>query len=119
MRFAIDSSKPCAKVLAMNKRLSMLEKMVAAGQADSFAQYALALEYRRENQAEDALRTFVALRKSDPSYLPMYLMAGQLLRALERGPDAREWLGAGIVLAESKGDVKALGELQSELAQLD
>jgi hypothetical protein len=102
----------------MNKRLAMLEKIFASGQADSFAHYALALEYRKENRAEDALRTFQVLRAKDASYLPMYLMAGQLLRALERGADAREWLTSGITLATSKGDMKARGELESELAQI-
>ena len=102
----------------MNKRLAMLEKMVAAGQADSFAHYALALEYRRENRSEDAVRAFQTLREKDASYLPMYLMAGQVLRSLERGADAREWLERGIALAEQKRDMKALGELQSELSQI-
>ena len=102
----------------MNKRLGMLEKLLGAGQADSFAHYALALEYRREDRAEDALRTFTMLRERDPEYLPMYLMAGQMLRASERGSEAREWLTQGISLAEKKGDLKALGELQSELAAI-
>src|SRR6185436_2066946 len=102
----------------MNKRFAMLEKMIESGQADSFARYALALEYRRENRAEDAVRTFEALRAQDANYLPMYLMAGQILRSMDRTADASEWLKQGIALAEQKGDVKALGELQSELAQL-
>jgi hypothetical protein len=103
----------------MNKRLAMLEKMFASGQADSFAHYALALEYRKENRAQDALRIFQVLRDKDPGYLPMYLMAGQMLRALERGADAREWLGSGIALATRNGDMKARGELESELAALE
>jgi hypothetical protein len=103
----------------MNKRLAMLEKMIESGQADSFARYALALEYRRENRLEDCVRAFSSLREQDANYLPMYLMAGQVLRSLGRGADARKWLEGGISLAEQKRDMKALGELQSELAQID
>lgn len=103
----------------MNKRLAMLEKMIESGQADSFARYALALEYRREERLEDCVRTFASLREKDASYLPMYLMAGQVLRSMQRGAEAREWLESGIALAEQKRDMKALGELQSELAQVD
>jgi tetratricopeptide (TPR) repeat protein len=94
----------------------MLEKMTAAGSADSFAWYALALEYKKEERVEDALRTFEALRARDPNYLPMYLMAGQMLLDTGRAGDARGWLEQGIELAQRKGDQKALGELEGALA---
>jgi cytochrome c-type biogenesis protein CcmH/NrfG len=102
----------------VNKRLEMLEKMLASGSADSFARYALAMEYRKEKRVDDSLRAFEALREVDPSYLPMYLMAGQLLIEAERASDAKPWLEAGIVVAKQKGDGKALSELESALAGL-
>lgn len=104
---------------AMNKRLTMLEQMTASGQADSFAWYALALEYQREQRISDALRTFETLRESDPGYLPMYLMAGQLLIDQARGAEARPWLEQGIALARDKGDGKTLGELEAALADTE
>jgi cytochrome c-type biogenesis protein CcmH/NrfG len=100
----------------MNKRLEMLEKMLASGSADSFARYALAMEYRKEKRVDDSLRTFEALRESDASYLPMYLMAGQLLIEAERSAEAKPWLATGIEVAKQKGDSKALSELESALA---
>lgn len=103
----------------MNKRLSMLEKLTASGSADSFAWYALALEYRKEARIDDALRTFATLRERDPSYVPMYLMAGQMLVEADRKQEAREWLEAGIALAQSRGDSKTLGELEAELANTE
>jgi hypothetical protein len=42
----------------MNKRLAFLEQTTRAGTADSFAWYALALEYRRESRADDAVAAF-------------------------------------------------------------
>lgn len=101
----------------MNKRLELLIKMVQSGTADSFAHYALALEYKKEQQFEDALEAFTLLRAKDPRYLPMYLMAGQLLNTLGRTEQAQDWLRAGMELAETQGNSQALGELQSELAQ--
>lgn len=95
----------------MNKRLEMLEKMVASGGADSFARYALAMEYRKAGRHEEALGAFSALRDADPDYLPMYLMVGQLLIDTQRGDDAKGWLTAGIALAKQKGDGKAEAEL--------
>lgn len=102
----------------MNKRLEMLEKMTASGKADSFAWYALAMEYRKEGRLDDALATFEKLRGSDPTYLAMYLMAGQMLIEAGRGDDARTWLEQGIELAREKGDGKALGELEDALGQI-
>jgi uncharacterized Zn finger protein len=103
----------------MSKRLEMLEKLAASGKADAFALYALAMEYRNAGRDEDALRTFEALREKDASYLPMYLMAGQLLLEEQRPHDAREWLEAGVMLATSKGDAKAKNELVAALAECD
>jgi tetratricopeptide (TPR) repeat protein len=99
----------------MNKRLSVLEQVTGSGTADAFAWYALGMEYRKEGRPEDALRAFESLREKHPDYLPMYLMAGQLLVELARYKDAREWLAAGIELARATGDGKTLGELEAEL----
>ena len=101
----------------MNKRLALLEQLVSSGKADSFARYGLAMEYRKEGRHEDALAAFQALREEDASYLPMYLMTGQLLMEMSRNDDAKEWLRAGIELAKTKGDGKTLSELEDALAE--
>lgn len=101
----------------MNKRLEMLEKMTNSGQADAFAWYGLAMEYRKLDRIDDALSTFEKLRDLDRDYLPMYLMAGQLLLEAERADEARAWLEQGIELARAKGDAKTLGELSDALGQ--
>jgi len=93
----------------------MLEQMTQGGNADAFAWYGLAMEYRREARLADAAATFQSLRERQPDYLPQYLMAGQLLLELERKTEAEEWLRAGIELAGRVGDGKALGELQEAL----
>jgi tetratricopeptide (TPR) repeat protein len=102
----------------MNKRLEMLEKMTASGQADAFAWYGLAMEYRRLARTDDALAAFESLRALDAQYLAQYLMAGQLLLEAERVDEARPWLEQGMSIARSKGDAKALGELEQALAGL-
>lgn len=99
----------------MSKRLEMLEGLAASGAADAFALYALALEYRSAGRPADALLTFEGLRAKDPSYLPMYLMAGQLLLDEDRAAEARPWLEAGIELARQQGNAKARSELESAL----
>ena len=102
----------------MNKRLAFLEQHCAAGTADSFAFYGLGMEYRKEGRVDDAVATFTKLKDKDPSYLPLYLMAGQTLIDAGRPAEARTWLETGIEVARKKGDSHALGELESALALL-
>lgn len=102
----------------MNKRLAFLEQHCAAGTADSFAFYGLAMEYRKEGRVDDAIATFGKLREKDAAYVPMYLMAGQALIDAGRTEEARSWLESGIQAARAKHDSHALGELESALAGL-
>ena len=101
----------------MNPRLALLEKMINSGHADAFAHYGLAMEYRKENRVEDALRIFQKLRDLDSQYLPQYLMAGQMLAESDKDA-ATEWLKAGIEVAKATGDGKTLSELEAELDSL-
>jgi tetratricopeptide (TPR) repeat protein len=103
----------------VNKRLAFLEQAVSSGTADSFAHYALALEYRKEGRYEDSERAFRTLKDKDPEYLPLYLMAGQTLIEAARPADARDWLEQGIALATKRGDQKTLGELEAALADTE
>lgn len=100
----------------MNKRRMMLEKMVETGQADSFARYALALEYKKEGDIGRAVAAFEELRSADPNYLPQYLMAGQMLIDAGRKDEARGWLEPGLALARESGNSQAAGELESALS---
>ncbi len=101
--------------MSNNTRLAFLENLLAQGKADSFARYALALEYRRESRLEDALAVFDGLRECDGSYVPSYLMAAQILAELGRNEGAREWATAGQAAALVAGDGKAHSELSSLL----
>jgi tetratricopeptide (TPR) repeat protein len=99
-------------------RLEFLEDLVAQGKADSFARYALALEYAKLQRVDDAVSTFTALRDGDPAYLPMYLMAGKLLSEQGRVDAARQWIEAGLTIAKKKNDPKTHGELSELLSTL-
>lgn len=101
------------------KRLAMLEKMTRGGSTDPFHWYALALEYRSAGRVDDARATFESLRGLDGSYVPAFLMCGQMLAEAGRKDEARTWLEAGVTAAREKGDQKALGEIEDLLASLD
>jgi predicted Zn-dependent protease len=103
----------------MSKRLAMLEGMVAKGSTDPFAWYALAMEYANAGRTDDAASTFTKLRAESPSYVPMYLMCGQMLVKAGRKDEGREWLEAGVVVARVAGNTHALSEIPSALGELD
>jgi tetratricopeptide (TPR) repeat protein len=102
----------------MSKRLAYLEKVTSEGKADSFAWYALGLEYAGLDRVDDALGAFKSLREKDPHYVPMYLMCGTILQKHGRADEAREWLESGQVVAKEAGDSKAFGEIRDALAKL-
>jgi predicted Zn-dependent protease len=104
--------------MSHSKRLDVLLKMTASPSADSFAWYALALEYRGLGRVDEALSTFTELRRRDPSYVAMYLMCGTMLTEAGRREEARDWLSEGIAAARKKGDTHAAGELEGALAAL-
>jgi predicted Zn-dependent protease len=101
-----------------SKRLEVLLKLTSSAQADSFAWYALALEYKGLGRIDDALSTFTALRQRDEAYVPMYLMCGTMLLEANRRSEAKEWLLAGVRAAQAKGDTHAVGEIEAALATL-
>ena len=104
--------------MATSKRLGILLKMTASPSADSFAWYALALEYKGLGRTEDALATFEELRQRDADYVPMYLMCATLLTEAGRPADAKDWLVRGLVVARKKGDGHAESEMQAALSVL-
>jgi predicted Zn-dependent protease len=97
------------------RRLAKLEELTRSGKADSFAWYALALEYANLRRIDEALEAFTRLRRADPGYVPMYLMCGTMLTTAGRHQQGREWLESGIVEARVKGDHHALSELEDAL----
>jgi tetratricopeptide (TPR) repeat protein len=101
-----------------NKRLALLERLLESGQADAFAHYGLAMEYKKLGRTDDALSVFETLRQKDEAYIPQYLMAGQMLAAAGRTADARVWLEQGIARARTAGNTHALSELEGALAAL-
>jgi predicted Zn-dependent protease len=102
----------------MSTRLEMLEKLTSSGKADSFAWYALALEYRSADRVDDALRAFEELRAAYPDYVPGYQMAGSMLASTGREAEARTWLEQGIERATAVGNDHARAEMQDMLEMM-
>lgn len=103
----------------MNKRLAMLESLTQSAGADAFCWYGLAMEYRKLERFDDALSAFNTLKQEHPTYLAMYLMAGQMLLASNQKNNAAEWLKTGLTLAQEQGNTQAESELEDALEECE
>ncbi|HEX4352041.1 MAG TPA: tetratricopeptide repeat protein [Polyangiales bacterium] len=102
----------------MSQRLDMLDKLIAKGSQDPFVHYARAMELRSLTRAAEALQAFHDLRGRFPTYVPTYLMAGQLAVELSQLDVARQFMEQGLERARAAGDGHAESELASALASL-
>jgi predicted Zn-dependent protease len=100
----------------MASRLATLRSIVAQGNSDTFARYALAMELRTQGQLPEAWQVFEALLHDHPDYVAAYSPAAETLISLLRNQEAQDLLRRGIELCERKGHSHARDQLQAALA---
>jgi tetratricopeptide (TPR) repeat protein len=93
-------------------RIAILEQMLTADPANSFARYGLAMEHVKSGSLERAVDEFSALLSRDPGYSAGYYHGGQALEKLGRLEDARDFYRRGLAMTR---DPHARGELQAAL----
>ena len=59
-------------------RIEILRGFLEDNPKDSFSRYALALEYVKAGQSDDAVREFETVKKNNPDYVATYFQLGQL-----------------------------------------
>jgi Tfp pilus assembly protein PilF len=96
-------------------RIELLKGFLKENSADSFSRYALALEYVKLGQNEDARREFETVMKNDPDYVATYYQLGQLYRAMSMTHDAEKTFRTGMTVAAKLGDEHTRSELESAL----
>jgi predicted Zn-dependent protease len=99
-------------------RLAMLRTMVETRPDDPFARYGLAMELAKQDQTDEAERTFAALVEHHASYVPTYLMYGNLLERMGQRTRAADIYARGIEVAGAAGDEHACSELEAARAAL-
>jgi Tfp pilus assembly protein PilF len=99
-------------------RIDILKDFLQQDPDDSFSRYALALEYVKLNQFDDARREFETVRDKDPNYLATYFQLGQLYRQLDLKHEAEKTFRTGITVAAKSGDAHTQSELEGVLEQL-
>ena len=100
------------------KRLAMIEAILAKGSKDPFHHYARAMELRSAGRLEEALSAFGEVESRFPDYVPTYLMTAQTAQQIGHLDAARAACERGITAARKAGDGKTLGEIEAFLSGL-
>ncbi len=96
----------------MNNRLEQLQSFLAENPDDVFLHYALASEYQKMGDQEQALQKFKQLTEQYPDYLGTYYQLGKLYEALGQTQEALSTYEKGMDVARKARNTHTLGELQ-------
>ena len=96
-------------------RVEILKGFLDDNPNDSFSRYALALEYVKLGQHDDAVREFETVKKKDPDYLATYFQLGQLYLKMGQAHEAEKTFRTGITVATKAGDDHTRSELEGAL----
>lgn len=91
---------------------------MAANPKDNFVQHALALEYVKAGEDEEARKLFEQILTIDESYIGSYYHLAKLLERQGLKEDAIRWYEKGMLKAKESGDGHAYNELQNAYEDL-
>lgn len=92
-------------------RVDKILEMIQSGGKDSFLQHALALEYIKIGQYQDAMEQFVDLLSSNPDYVGSYYHLAKLYERLNELEQAISTYEKGMEVAKKLKDQHAYNEL--------
>lgn len=101
--------------------MSQLNRLNLALQSrpdDPFLLYAVAMEYQKLGDFQNAIARFEALTKSHPNYIPTYLQYGLTLAEQRNLDSAKLVFEAGQKIALQSGDLHTASEISQALQSL-
>lgn len=101
------------------ERSEQLKSILAQEPNNTFARYALGMEYISAAQLELALQEFRTLLEVDANYANAFFMGAQALHRADRIEEAIAWLRDGIACAQRVGNRHAESEMQELLDELE
>lgn len=101
-----------------SQRLLQLQEMLKTEPTDSFLNYALALEYGKEN-VKKAIEIIEELLLRDENYLGAYYQLGKYYEQLQQNEKAVIVYQRGIKIAQQQKNKKTEGELNEALWMLE
>jgi Tfp pilus assembly protein PilF len=100
------------------ERIQKLKEFLQANPDDSFVQHALALEYVKLGDDEEARKFFENILTKDPGYIGSYYHLAQLLERIDQREQAIKWYEQGMLKAKEAGDNHAYNELMAAYEDL-
>lgn len=100
-------------------KLKMLQSLYNDDPKDSFVRFALAKEYEKINDFDNALQFYTSLKMDDPDYVGLYYHLAKLLETLEKNESALAIYDEGIAIAKKIKDFHALSELNNAKTNLE
>ncbi|MEX1136980.1 MAG: hypothetical protein WEB89_08770 [Balneolales bacterium] len=101
------------------KRMEKLKEFLAKDPTDSFAKFALALEYVNLSELDTARALFEELQQDDPEYVGLYYHLGKLYENLDEAGPAITTYNKGIEVAENAADEHSASELRQALLEIE
>jgi tetratricopeptide (TPR) repeat protein len=100
-------------------KISQLLQMLETEPNDSFLNYALALEFAKENNFEKAIELIENLLIKDENYLGAYYQLGKCYEQTGNTERAIATYTKGIAIAKKQNNRKTLGELNEAVMMLE
>lgn len=100
------------------ERILKLKEYLSVNPMDSFLQHALALEYIKLGNDEDARVLFEEILNREPGYIGSYYHLAKLLERMEETNKAIEVYEKGMEAAKKADDNHAFGELRGAYEEL-
>jgi|SRR5215203_6012105 len=99
-------------------RIERIKEMLVSNPKDSFLQHALALEYIKIEEDEQARQLFENLLQDDENYVGSYYHLAKLLERNEKVEHAKEVYERGMLKAKESGDLHTYNELRTAYEDL-
>ncbi len=101
-----------------SQRIENLKQILAADPDDTFARYALGLEYISSGEVNTAIEIFEEVKTLDPSYTAVYYQLGKAYELNGDEQSARKIYEKGVYVAASQNDHHTKEELEQAINDL-
>ena len=99
-------------------RINKLQEFLKTSPNDSFLQHALALEYIKIGEDNEARKLFEEILTRDAAYVGSYYHLAKLLERIGNSDEAIQWYEKGMAAAKQAGDQHSYNELQAAYEDL-
>lgn len=100
-------------------RIAKLKEYMKTSGKDSFLQHALALEYIKTGNDEEARKLFNEILKREPTYVGSYYHLGKLLERIGDPVKALKVYERGMEVAQAANDHHSYSELRAAYEDLE